>query len=137
MSISLEVTMSTVVCTVITHDYCLGEITKLVKEWNLIKKNSSLPLCFGTNIFELHLIMTFCEQVCFAVHSRVIPPHASIFRVYDLKGSWKGRKVNKSKVVENVILKDMDSGFRFFLDPLIREKLLRHVNYSGSSFLSQ
>lgn len=85
------------------------------------KKNSSLPLCFGTNIFELHLIMTFCEQVYFAVHSRVIPPHASIFKVYDLKGSWKGWKVNKSKVVENIILRDMDSGFCFFLDPLTRE----------------
>ncbi|KAJ6940454.1 hypothetical protein NC651_006559 [Populus alba x Populus x berolinensis] len=76
-------------------------------------------------------------NVYFAVHSRVIPPHASIFRVSDLKGSWKGRKVNKSKVVENIMLKDMDLGFLFYLDPLIREKLLGYVNYSGSSFLSQ
>jgi hypothetical protein len=46
MSISLEVTMSTVVCTVITHDYCLGEITKLVKESNLIKKKFQSSLVF-------------------------------------------------------------------------------------------
>lgn len=76
--------------------------------------------------------MTFCEQVYFSVYSRVIPSDASIFRVFDLKGSWKGRKINKPRAKENIILKDMDFGFRFYLDPLIREKLLGYVNYSSS-----
>ncbi|KAL9348237.1 hypothetical protein Peur_059603 [Populus x canadensis] len=67
-------------------------------------------------------------KVYFSVYSRVIPSDASIFRVFDLKGSWKGRKINKPRAKENIILKDMDFGFRFYLDPLIREKLL------GSSY---
>ncbi|KAL9385359.1 hypothetical protein Peur_022369 [Populus x canadensis] len=47
-------------------------------------------------------------KVYFSVYSRVIPSDANIFRVFDLKGSWKGRKINKPRAKENIILKDMD-----------------------------
>ncbi|CAK7348782.1 unnamed protein product [Dovyalis caffra] len=67
--------------------------------------------------------------VYFAVHSRVIPSDANILGVYDLKGSWKGRKINKSRVKDNIILKDMDFSFRFYLDPLIQEKLLGQIKH--------
>ncbi|KAJ6872934.1 hypothetical protein NC651_031926 [Populus alba x Populus x berolinensis] len=68
-------------------------------------------------------------KVYFSVYSRVIPSDANIFRVFDLKGSWKGRKINKPRAKENIILKDMDFGFRFYLDPLIQEKLLGQIKH--------
>ncbi|KAG5219128.1 phosphatidylinositol phosphate kinase [Salix suchowensis] len=68
-------------------------------------------------------------KVYFSVYSRVIPSDANIFRVFDLKGSWKGRKINKPRAKENSILKDMDFSFRFYLDPLIHEKLLGQIKH--------
>ncbi|KAJ6675273.1 PHOSPHATIDYLINOSITOL 4-PHOSPHATE 5-KINASE 10 [Salix viminalis] len=43
------------------------------------------------------------------------------------KARGKDGKINKPRAKENSILKDMDFSFRFYLDPLIHEKLLGQI----------
>ncbi len=68
--------------------------------------------------------VTFNEQVYFGVWENIVPSNISIFEHYDLKGSVKGRAENKIIVHERPVHKDMDFDFCFYLDPLVRARLL-------------
>ncbi|KAJ4824455.1 hypothetical protein Tsubulata_026809 [Turnera subulata] len=69
------------------------------------------------------------HKVYFAVHSNIIPLEANAFKVYDLKGSKQGRKPSQRVFDEKILLKDLDFDFRFYLDPLVRERVLAQIRY--------
>ncbi|KAM2157176.1 hypothetical protein ACFX1R_042778 [Malus domestica] len=68
-------------------------------------------------------------KVYFAVWATVMPLELCLYKCYDLKGSSVGRTCNKSQVHDRVILKDLDFDFCFYLDPLVRDRLLAQIKY--------
>lgn len=66
-------------------------------------------------------------KVYFLVTSNVFQSDKLMHKCYDLKGSLQGRRDNKLRLREKVILKDQDFDFRFYLDPLIRHRLLAQL----------
>ncbi|KAH1073722.1 hypothetical protein J1N35_026050 [Gossypium stocksii] len=50
-------------------------------------------------------------------------------RCYDLKGSLQGRKVEKMRYREKTLHKESDLDFLFYLEPLVRQRLLKQIKY--------
>ncbi|KHF99922.1 Phosphatidylinositol-4-phosphate 5-kinase 10 -like protein [Gossypium arboreum] len=65
-------------------------------------------LCLQANIFKSDLLMHRC---------------------YDLKGSLQGRKVEKMRFREKILHKESDLDFLFYLEPLVRHRLLKQIKY--------
>ncbi|KAF3439917.1 hypothetical protein FNV43_RR18195 [Rhamnella rubrinervis] len=69
-------------------------------------------------------------KVYFAVMSNLLQSDLSINKCYDLKGTPKGRTLNRGVGHEQqAILKDQDLEFYFYLDPLVRARLLAQIKY--------
>lgn len=68
-------------------------------------------------------------KVYFLVTSNVFQSDKMMHKCYDLKGSLQGRRDNKLRIREKVILKDQDFDFRFYLDPLVRHRLLAQMKH--------
>ncbi|XP_050387380.1 putative phosphatidylinositol 4-phosphate 5-kinase 11 [Argentina anserina] len=89
---------------------------------------------FGSSIivklYGLHVVRPAGGiKVYFGVYKNIVPSDISIFEHYDLKGSAKGRAENKIIVHERPVHKDMDFDFYFYLDPLVRARLLAQIKY--------
>lgn len=69
-------------------------------------------------------ILTFNEQVYFAVFGSIFPSEICIHECYDLKGTSIGRAENKVTVQERPLHKDLDFDLCFYVDPLVRARLL-------------
>lgn len=67
-------------------------------------------------------------QTYFAVMSNML--HSTIFmnKLYDLKGSPKGRTNKKIAVRNNTVLKDIDLDFCFYVDPVARHRIIKYVS---------
>ncbi|XP_050238736.1 putative phosphatidylinositol 4-phosphate 5-kinase 11 isoform X1 [Mercurialis annua] len=88
------------------------------------RNNSSLLL----RLYGLHSVRQLGGlKVYFTIFANPIPLDRNIFGVYSLKGSSKGRKVQKYRVDEYIIHKDSDFDFCFYLNPLVRERLLAQI----------
>ncbi|XP_008233231.1 PREDICTED: putative phosphatidylinositol 4-phosphate 5-kinase 11 [Prunus mume] len=68
-------------------------------------------------------------KVYCAVWGNMVPSEICIDKCYDLKGSSIGRACSKTIVEDRAILKDLDFDFCFYLDPLVRARLLAQVKY--------
>lgn len=68
-----------------------------------------------------------CIQTYFAVMSNML--HSTVFmnKLYDLKGSPKGRTNKKIELRNNTVLKDVDLDFCFYVDPLARQRIIKYV----------
>ncbi|XP_040364780.1 phosphatidylinositol 4-phosphate 5-kinase 10 isoform X1 [Rosa chinensis] len=91
---------------------------------HLMKYGSSLL----AKLYGLHVVRPAGGvKVYFVVFGNVIPSDICIFEHYDLKGSSKGRAENKVIIQERPVHKDMDFDFSFYLDPLVRDRLLAQI----------
>ncbi|EOA22580.1 hypothetical protein CARUB_v10003246mg [Capsella rubella] len=63
----------------------------------------------------------------FAVMSNML--HSTVFmnKLYDLKGSPKGRTSKKIEVRNTTVLKDIDLDFCFYVDPLARQRIIKQT----------
>nr|ADN34178.1 45 PIP kinase [Cucumis melo subsp. melo] len=68
-------------------------------------------------------------KVYFAVMSNVLQSDLHLHRRYDLKGSSRGRNFNKVIVHEEIVYKDIDLDFYFYLEPSLRNKILSQLKY--------
>ncbi|CAH8323745.1 unnamed protein product [Eruca vesicaria subsp. sativa] len=63
----------------------------------------------------------------FAVMSNML--HSKVFmnKLYDLKGSPKGRTNKKIELRNNTVFKDIDLDLCFYVDPLVRKRIIRQT----------
>ncbi|KAJ4876698.1 putative phosphatidylinositol 4-phosphate 5-kinase 11 [Raphanus sativus] len=63
----------------------------------------------------------------FAVMSNML--HSKVFmnKLYDLKGSPKGRSNKKIELRNNTVFKDIDLDFCFYVDPLVRQRIIKQT----------
>ncbi|KAG5381421.1 hypothetical protein IGI04_032891 [Brassica rapa subsp. trilocularis] len=63
----------------------------------------------------------------FAVMSNML--HSKVFmnKLYDLKGSPKGRTNKKIELRNNTVFKDIDLDFCFYVDPLARQRIIKQT----------
>lgn len=66
-------------------------------------------------------------QTYFAVMSNML--HSKVFmnKLYDLKGSPKGRTNKKIELRNNTVFKDIDFDFCFYVDPLARQRIIKYI----------
>lgn len=66
-------------------------------------------------------------QTYFAVMSNML--HSKVFmnKLYDLKGSPKGRTNKKIELRNNTVFKDIDLDFCFYVDPLARQRIIKYI----------
>ncbi|KAJ7962505.1 Phosphatidylinositol-4-phosphate 5-kinase family protein [Quillaja saponaria] len=83
-----------------------------------------------SKLYGLHLVRPAGGvKVYFAVLSNEMKSDLRMHSFYDLKGSPKGRNSSKVVVDEGAIQKDVDLDFCFYLDPLVRHRLIRQIKY--------
>ncbi|KAJ9171463.1 hypothetical protein P3X46_014830 [Hevea brasiliensis] len=75
-------------------------------------------------------------KVYFVVFANPIPLDMNIHDVYNLKGSSKGRTVQKQVIEEYTIHKDADFDYCFYIKPSIRERFLAQIK-SDCEFLEE
>ncbi|XP_018453905.1 putative phosphatidylinositol 4-phosphate 5-kinase 11 [Raphanus sativus] len=63
----------------------------------------------------------------FAVMSNRLHSKVSMNKLYDLKGSPKGRTNKKIELRNNTVLKDIDLDFCFYVDPLARQRIIKQT----------
>ncbi|XP_002872905.2 putative phosphatidylinositol 4-phosphate 5-kinase 11 [Arabidopsis lyrata subsp. lyrata] len=63
----------------------------------------------------------------FAVMSNMLHPTVFMNKLYDLKGSPKGRSNKKIEVRNTTVLKDIDLDFSFYVDPLARQRIIKQT----------
>ncbi|KAG8486276.1 hypothetical protein CXB51_019695 [Gossypium anomalum] len=68
-------------------------------------------------------------KVYFVVVANIFKSDLLMHRCYDLKGSLQGRKVEKMRFREKILHKDSDLDFLFYLEPLVRHRLLKQIKY--------
>lgn len=98
----------------------------ILSEW-LLRVNGELRTWLWLLFFRwiLCLFNWFVfPQVYFAVMSNVLQSDLHLHRRYDLKGSSRGRNFNKVIVHEEIVYKDIDLDFYFYLEPSLRNKIL-------------
>ncbi|KAG4169883.1 hypothetical protein ERO13_A12G110200v2 [Gossypium hirsutum] len=68
-------------------------------------------------------------KVYFVVVANIFKSDLLMHRCYDLKGSLQGRKVEKMRYREKTLHKESDLDFLFYLEPLVRQRLLKQIKY--------
>ncbi|XP_021279822.1 phosphatidylinositol 4-phosphate 5-kinase 10 isoform X2 [Herrania umbratica] len=68
-------------------------------------------------------------KVYFVVVANIFKSDLLMHRCYDLKGSLQGRKVKKMRVREKTLHKESDLDFLFYLEPLVRHRLLAQIKH--------
>ncbi|GMI75920.1 hypothetical protein like AT1G01460 [Hibiscus trionum] len=68
-------------------------------------------------------------KVYFLVTGNIFKSDLLMHRCYDLKGSLQGRKVEKVRFREKVLHKESDLDFHFYLEPLVRHRLLKQIKH--------
>ncbi|XP_022769727.1 phosphatidylinositol 4-phosphate 5-kinase 10-like [Durio zibethinus] len=68
-------------------------------------------------------------KVYFVVVANIFKSDLLMHRCYDLKGSLQGRKVEKMRYREKTLHKESDLDFFFYLEPLIRDRLLKQIKH--------
>ncbi|KAL1157344.1 hypothetical protein V6Z11_A08G149400 [Gossypium hirsutum] len=68
-------------------------------------------------------------KVYFVVVANIFKSDLLMHRCYDLKGSLQGRKVEKMRFREKILHKESDLDFLFYLEPLVRHRLLKQIKY--------
>ncbi|CAI0469856.1 unnamed protein product, partial [Linum tenue] len=98
-----------------------------------LKRN---PASLLSALYGVHVVKPIAggSKVYFGVLQNIIPSNVNMYRVYDLKGSSRGRPVKKTRLYGNVIYKDPDFDFSFYLDPYVHERLLSQIK-SDCEFL--
>ncbi|KAJ8748480.1 hypothetical protein K2173_003377 [Erythroxylum novogranatense] len=90
-----------------------------------LKKNRASLL---TKLYGIHVVKPHGGlKVYFSVLSTVIPSSVGKCKIYDLKGTPKGRKQNRKKIEGKVIYKDKDFDLLLHLDPLTHYKFLKQL----------
>lgn len=74
----------------------------------------------------------FCIQTYFAVMSNMLYSTVIMNKLYDLKGSPKGRTNKKISLRNTTILKDIDLDFCFYVNPLVRQRIIKYISLSFS-----
>ncbi|KAJ7951248.1 Phosphatidylinositol-4-phosphate 5-kinase family protein [Quillaja saponaria] len=83
-----------------------------------------------SKLYGLHFVRPVGGiKVYFAVLSNIMKSDLQMNKFYDLKGSATGRNNNKVVIDEGHIQKDVDFDFCFYLDPLVRQRLIRQIQY--------
>ncbi|XP_024009901.1 putative phosphatidylinositol 4-phosphate 5-kinase 11 [Eutrema salsugineum] len=88
--------------------------------------NHRSSLC--SRIYGAHVVKPIGGvKTYFAVMSNML--HSTVFmnKLYDLKGSPKGRTNKKIEVRNNTVLKDVDLDFCFYVDPLARQRIIKQT----------
>ncbi|XP_019085056.1 PREDICTED: putative phosphatidylinositol 4-phosphate 5-kinase 11 [Camelina sativa] len=81
-----------------------------------------------TRIYGVHALKPVGGvKTYFAVMSNML--HSMVFmnKLYDLKGSPKGRTNKKIEVRNTTVLKDIDLDFCFYVDPLARQRIIKQT----------
>ncbi|TYH06364.1 hypothetical protein ES288_A08G150400v1 [Gossypium darwinii] len=68
-------------------------------------------------------------KVYFVVVANIFKSDLLMHRCYDFKGSLQGRKVEKMRFREKILHKESDLDFLFYLEPLVRHRLLKQIKY--------
>ncbi|XWS32095.1 hypothetical protein CRYUN_Cryun23aG0131400 [Craigia yunnanensis] len=68
-------------------------------------------------------------KVYFVVVANIFKSDLLMHRCYDLKGSLQGRKVEKMRYREKTLHKESDLDFLFYLEPLVRHRLLKQIKH--------
>lgn len=93
---------------------------------HLMKYGASLLV----KLYGLHVVRPVGGiKVYFAVFGSIYPSEICIHECYDLKGTSIGRAENKVIVQERPLHKDLDFDLCFYLDPLVRARLLAQIKY--------
>nr|AAB61030.1 similar to phosphatidylinositol-4-phosphate -kinase type II [Arabidopsis thaliana] len=81
----------------------------------------------GVKVTRIIYIYHSIIRTYFAVMSNML--HSTIFvnKLYDLKGSPKGRSNKKIEVRNTTVLKDIDFDFCFYVDPLARQRIIKQT----------
>lgn len=99
--------------------------------FHLTKNPASLLL----RLYGLHSVRQAGGlKVYFVVYANHIPQDGTVYDIYHLKGSLKGRALQKVRVEGYIIHKDLDFDYCFYLSPLIQERLLAQIK-SDCDFL--
>ncbi|XXG82274.1 hypothetical protein AAC387_Pa10g0257 [Persea americana] len=81
-----------------------------------------------TKFYGLHVVTPFGgHKVHFVVMGNILCSDLHIHKRFDLKGSSQGRCVSKVEVDERTTFKDLDLNYAFFLDPSMRNQLLKQI----------
>ncbi|XP_022760003.1 phosphatidylinositol 4-phosphate 5-kinase 10-like [Durio zibethinus] len=68
-------------------------------------------------------------KVYFVVVANIFKSDLLMHRCYDLKGSLQGRKLEKMRFREKTLHKESDFDFLFYLEPLVRHRLLTQIKH--------
>ncbi|XP_048335534.2 phosphatidylinositol 4-phosphate 5-kinase 10 isoform X1 [Ziziphus jujuba] len=95
-----------------------------------VKKNESSLL---TKVYGLHVVTAIGVGGCkcyFVVMSNAMQTDMSLDKYFDLKGTAKGRTLDKEVGHDKkVIHKDQDLEYSFYLHPLLRTRILGQIKY--------
>ncbi|XP_021279820.1 phosphatidylinositol 4-phosphate 5-kinase 10 isoform X1 [Herrania umbratica] len=81
-------------------------------------------------LYGLHVVKPVGGvKVYFVVVANIFKSDLLMHRCYDLKGSLQGRKVKKMRVREKTLHKESDLDFLFYLEPLVRHRLLAQIKH--------
>ncbi|KAE8727541.1 Galactose oxidase/kelch repeat superfamily protein isoform 1 [Hibiscus syriacus] len=95
--------------------------------YNHIRKFRSTVL---SKLYGVHVVKPDGgAKVYFSVVSNIFKSDLLMHRCYDLKGSLRGRKVEKVRFREKVLHKESDLDFHFCLEPLVRHRLLEQIKH--------
>ncbi|XVE73773.1 hypothetical protein DITRI_Ditri11bG0145100 [Diplodiscus trichospermus] len=95
--------------------------------YNHLKKFRSTVL---NRLYGVHVVKPVGGiKVYFVVVANIFKSDLLMHRCYDLKGSLQGRKVEKMRYREKTLHKESDLDFLFYLEPLVRHRLLKQIKH--------
>ncbi|KAK8521959.1 hypothetical protein V6N12_066529 [Hibiscus sabdariffa] len=95
--------------------------------YNHIRKFHSTVL---NKLYGVHVVKPDAgAKVYFLVEENIFKSDLLMHRCYDLKGSLQGRKVEKVRFREKVLHKESDLDFNFYLEPQVRDRLLKQIKH--------
>ncbi|KAJ4822189.1 Phosphatidylinositol 4-phosphate 5-kinase 8 [Turnera subulata] len=107
----------------------------LPQYYNHVKEHENTLI---TKFFGVHRItLRGRRKVRFVVMGNMFCTELRIHRRYDLKGSTHGRYTDKDKIGENTTLKDLDLGYEFRMDKLLRKSLFKQLSLDCTFLESQ
>ncbi|GMI99002.1 hypothetical protein like AT1G01460 [Hibiscus trionum] len=88
-------------------------------------RNTVLNKLYGVHVVK----PAGCTKAYFVVVANIFKSDLLMHRCYDLKGSLQGRKPEKMQYREKTLHKEPDLDFLFYLEPLVRQRLLNQIQH--------
>ncbi|XWS76936.1 hypothetical protein CRYUN_Cryun01aG0220400 [Craigia yunnanensis] len=96
-------------------------------------RNTVLNKLYGVHELKpaggVKLYLTIFGSLGSVLQANIFKSDLLMHRCYDLKGSLQGRKVEKMRYREKTLHKESDLDFLFYLEPLVRRRLLKQIKH--------